>query len=57
MSDEKWNECDGVGTIKKYDTTPQARDKPIENYDDYDERKKHGGRFCVVHSRLERQEM
>ena len=57
MNEEKWNECDGVGTIKVYDTAPKAKDKPVENYDDYDVRNKLGGRFCVVHSRLERQEM
>ena len=57
MSEEKWNDFEFVGTIKKYENEPKAPKEPIENLDDYDMRHCFGGRFCVVKSRFAYEEM
>ena len=57
MNKETWNECDFVGDIRKYDTTPKRPKETVENIDDYDMRREYGCRVHNVHSRLERQEM
>ena len=54
--EEKWIDADFKGTIKVYDLEPKAPDE-YENLDDYDVRHGLGGRFTVVHSRFDREEM
>ena len=50
--DEEWNDCDFVGTIKKYDLEPKAPSEPVENLDDYDARNGFGSKMCIVKSRF-----
>ena len=54
--DEKWNDCNFVGNIKKYDMPKKDEAKRVEILDDYDMRNGHGGRFHVFKSRFDRME-
>ena len=54
-NEEKWHECDFVGIIKKFDERRETN-KQIELLDDYDERRKLGGRFHKFSSRFDRME-
>ena len=56
MMEEKWHECDGIGTIKVVEKPKIDPNKEVENLDDYDVRHGLGGRFHNFKSRLDRME-
>ena len=54
--EEKWIDADFKGIIKVYDLEPKAPNE-YENLDDYDARHGIGGRFTVIHSRFDKEEI
>lgn len=54
--EEQWIKADFKGVIKKYDLEPKSPTE-YENLDDYDVRNGFGGRFTVVRSRFDKEEM
>ena len=56
MIEEKWHDCNWVGDIRIKDDSQKKSDKPVENIEDYDVRKKLGCKVFIKRSVFDRME-